>query len=100
MSETGAAGSPGPGPAAGPVVIGYDGGESGGDALALGLLCARVLGSRAIVTVVYPAPAPVGVGRVDAEWVADRRRAAERVLDQGRVVVAAAAGASAGAGPS
>ncbi len=65
----------------GPVVIGFDGGESGEDALALGLLFSRALGVPVIVTVVYPAPAPIGPARVDAEWVADRRRFAEQILD-------------------
>ena len=31
-----------------------------------------------------PAPAALGSGRVDAEWVADRRHAAEQVLDEAR----------------
>src|SRR5262249_45998449 len=31
-----------------------------------------------------PGPAPISSGRVDAEWAADRRRAAELILDQAR----------------
>jgi nucleotide-binding universal stress UspA family protein len=73
---------------AGPVVIGFDGSESGEDALALGLLFSRALAVPAIVTVAYPAPAPIGPGRVDAEWVADRRRAAEQILDRVRALPA------------
>jgi len=73
---------------AGPVVIGFDGGESGEDALALGLLLSRALEVPAMVTVVYPAPAPIGPARVDAEWVADRRRAAEQFLDRARALPA------------
>jgi len=73
----------------GPVVIGFDGGDSGEDALALGLLFSQALGVPAIVTVVYPGPAPISPARVDAEWVADRRRFAEQVLDQARAMVSA-----------
>jgi len=40
------------------------------------------------VAVVHPAPAALGSGRVDAEWVADRHRAAERVLDDARTALA------------
>jgi nucleotide-binding universal stress UspA family protein len=73
----------------GPVVIGFDGTESGEDALALGTLVSRGVGVPAIVTVVYPGPAPISSGRVDAEWVADRRRAAELIVDQARALVGA-----------
>jgi nucleotide-binding universal stress UspA family protein len=68
----------------GPLVIGYDGAPGGADALALGLSWARQLNVHAIVVTVYPGPAPIGAGRVDAEWVADRRREAERLLEQAR----------------
>jgi nucleotide-binding universal stress UspA family protein len=67
---------------AGPVVAGFDGTPSAQDALALGRVCARELENTLVVTVVYPAPAPIGAGRVDAEWVADRRRHAEQILDE------------------
>jgi nucleotide-binding universal stress UspA family protein len=73
-------------PQPGPVVIGFDGTESGEDALALGTLVSRGVGVPAIVTVVYPGPAPISSGRVDAEWVADRRRAAELIVDQARAL--------------
>jgi len=78
-----------PGAEPGPVVIGFDGTESGEDALALGTLVSRGVGVPAIVTVVYPGPAPISSGRVDAEWVADRRRAAELIVDQARALVGA-----------
>jgi len=68
----------------GPLVIGYDGAPGGADALALGLSWARQLDVHALVVTVYPGPAPIGAGRVDAEWVADRRREAERLLEQAR----------------
>ena len=61
-------------PSFGPVVTGFDGTPPGEDALALGRWFARVLNVPAIVAVVHPGPAAIGVARVDAEWVADRYR--------------------------
>jgi nucleotide-binding universal stress UspA family protein len=72
----------------GPVVVGYDGTDSGADALVLAVAAARVLDAGLLVTVVYPEPAPIGMGRVDAEWVADRRALAEEVLDRSRALLA------------
>ena len=63
-------------PAAGPVIVGVDGGASGKDALVLGRWAARDLDAPLVVAVVHPAPSAIGSGRVDAEWVADRHRAA------------------------
>ncbi|MGA5299013.1 universal stress protein [Nucisporomicrobium flavum] len=70
-----------------PVVVGVDGSESGHDALVLGQWAASVLGAPLVVAVVHPAPSALGSGRVDAEWVADRHRAAEAVLDDARSVL-------------
>jgi nucleotide-binding universal stress UspA family protein len=64
----------------GPVIAG----APGPGALALGRWTAETLGVPLIVAVVHPAPAALGSGRVDAEWVADRHRAAQRVLDEAR----------------
>jgi nucleotide-binding universal stress UspA family protein len=72
----------------GPVVIGYDGGPGAADALALGSSWASQLGSHAVVVIVYPGPAPISPGRVDAEWVADRRAEAEGLLDEARRLAA------------
>lgn len=74
----------------GPVVVGFDGGDPGEDALVLARTCARVLGTRMIVTVVHPSPAAISPARVDAEWVADRHRAAEAVVETARWSLAAA----------
>ncbi|MFI5935231.1 universal stress protein [Actinoplanes sp. NPDC051494] len=74
-----------------PVIVGVDGGESGRDALVLGEWAAAVLGAPLVVAVVHPAPAALGSGRVDAEWVADRRRSAQAVLDGARAVLTTAA---------
>jgi nucleotide-binding universal stress UspA family protein len=64
----------------GPVVAG----APGAGALALGRRLAETLGAPLIVAVVHPAPFAPGSGRVDAEWIADRHRAARRVLDEAR----------------
>ncbi|MFG1606655.1 universal stress protein [Actinoplanes sp. NPDC049265] len=68
----------------GPVVTGVDGQACGTDALRLGRWLADSLGGPLIVAVVHAAPAALGSGRVDAEWVADRHRAAEAVLNGAR----------------
>ncbi|MEV6490785.1 universal stress protein [Actinoplanes sp. NPDC051633] len=70
-----------------PVVVGVDGGASGKDALLLGRWAADTLDEPLIVAVVHPAPSAIGSGRVDAEWVADRHRAAEAVLEGARTVL-------------
>jgi nucleotide-binding universal stress UspA family protein len=72
---------------AGPVVVGFDGTPSGEDALALARACARVLGVSMVVATVHPAPAAIGTARVDAEWVADRHKLAESILDDARRVL-------------
>ncbi len=64
----------------GSVVVGYHADSSGRDALALGATLARSLSLPLLVVKVYPDPAPIGPGRVDAEWVASRRSASEAVL--------------------
>jgi nucleotide-binding universal stress UspA family protein len=76
----------------GPVIVGVDGGPTGADALILGQWAAEVLGTSLVVAVVHPAAAALGSGRVDAEWVADRHRAAEQVLDGARTVLKDATG--------
>ncbi len=70
-----------------PVIVGVDGGESAKDALALGRWVADTLQEPLVVAVVHPAPAPVSSGRVDAEWIADRHRAAQAVLDDARAAL-------------
>lgn len=62
---------------AGTVVIGFDGSDSGEDALALGLLLCRATGATPVVAAVYPEAYPIGPGRVDAEWVAYMRERTE-----------------------
>jgi nucleotide-binding universal stress UspA family protein len=83
---------PSDGPAPGPIVVGFEGGPSSEDALSLSCRLARGLGARQLVVTVYPAPAPISPGRVDAEWVADRHRAAEQVLAGAERVIASTPG--------
>jgi len=77
-------------PATGPVIAGVDGGPAGRDALQLGRWAAETLQAPLIVAVVHPAPTAISPGRVDAEWVADRHRAAQAVLDDARSTLEAA----------
>lgn len=74
---------------AGPVVVGFDGSTSGEDALALARWLSRVGGVPTIVVVVHPSPAAISPARVDAEWVADRHRLADRLLGEAREILAA-----------
>jgi nucleotide-binding universal stress UspA family protein len=74
-------------PTNGPVLVGYDGTDGGADALALAVACVRVLDADLLVAAVHPGPAPIGAGRVDAEWVADRRAAAMQVLEQAEAIL-------------
>jgi nucleotide-binding universal stress UspA family protein len=71
-----------------PVIVGVDGGGSAEDAVVLGRWAARTLGAPLVVAVVHPAPSALGSGRIDAEWVADRHRAAEAVLEATRPLLA------------
>ncbi|WP_436519771.1 universal stress protein [Actinoplanes sp. HUAS TT8] len=68
----------------GPVIVGADHSPGTADALALGRWLAETLEVPLIVAVVHPAPSAIGSGRVDAEWIADRHRAAERILTEAR----------------
>ncbi|MEV6305248.1 universal stress protein [Actinoplanes sp. NPDC051861] len=71
----------------GPVIVGADDSATTGDALALGQWAATTLDVPLIVAVVHPAPSAIGSGRVDAEWIADRHQAAERVLASARATL-------------
>src|SRR3954470_12915798 len=61
------------------VVAGHDGSDSGDDAAALGARLARATGEPLLVVTVYPEENPIGVGRVDAEWVAAMREHAQEI---------------------
>jgi nucleotide-binding universal stress UspA family protein len=66
------------------IVVGFDGTDSGEDALALGMLLARATRAVPLVVVVHPQEYPIGVGRVDAEWVAYMHQQAEQLLGRAR----------------
>jgi nucleotide-binding universal stress UspA family protein len=72
---------------AGTIVIGFDGSDCGEDALALGLVLCRATGASPVVATVYPEQYPIGVGRVDAEWVAYLEERAEELLQRARRVL-------------
>jgi nucleotide-binding universal stress UspA family protein len=66
------------------IVIGHDGSDSGDDAATLGAQLALATGEAAIVVAVFPEENPIGLGRVDAEWVAYMRGQAEEVSEHAR----------------
>src|SRR3954447_21215831 len=59
------------------IVVGHDGSDSGDDASVLGAQLAASTGEELVVVSVYPEENPIGVGRVEAEWVAYMREQAE-----------------------
>lgn len=69
-----------------PVLVGVP----GEGALTLGRWLAEQLDAPLMVAVVHLAPAALGSGRVDAEWVADRHRAAQQALDEARTMLSGA----------
>ena len=71
----------------GHVVIGFDGTDTGEDALALGVRLAEATGDRPVVATVHPA-SPPGVGHIDAEWVAVMHEQAQQTLERARAIVA------------
>jgi hypothetical protein len=71
----------------GKIVIGFDGTDSGEDAIALGLVLARATRTVPLVAVVHLQEYPIGVGRVDAEWVAYMHEQAEQLLGRAQRLV-------------
>ena len=63
------------------IVVGHDGSDSGDDAAVLGARLARATGEDLLVVTVYPEENPIGIGRVDAEWVGAMRDHAREVSD-------------------
>ncbi|MGI8888818.1 MAG: universal stress protein [Nocardioidaceae bacterium] len=64
------------------LVIGYEGGSNGHDALRFGERWALASDDRLIVVTVHPGAAAAGIQRVDAEWVAYEREEADRLLQE------------------
>jgi nucleotide-binding universal stress UspA family protein len=69
------------------VVIGFDGSESGEDAVALGMRLARATGDAPLVAAVYPEEYESGMGRVDAEYVGFMREQADQMLARARRLI-------------
>jgi nucleotide-binding universal stress UspA family protein len=74
--------------AAGRVVVGYEGGGTGHDALSFANRWAGAAHDPVEVVTVHPGAAPLGAGRVDAEWVAYEREEADRLLAEAKGLVA------------
>src|SRR3954454_4624045 len=66
------------------IVVGHDGSDSGDDDATLGAQLAKATGESLLVVTVYPEENPIGVGRVDAEWVAAMREHAAEVSEGAR----------------
>jgi nucleotide-binding universal stress UspA family protein len=74
--------------AAGRIVVGYEGGGTGHDAIVFANRWAAATRDPVNVVTVHPGAAPVGAGRVDAEWVAYERDEADRLLSEAQTLVA------------
>jgi nucleotide-binding universal stress UspA family protein len=72
----------------GHVVVGYEGGPTGHDAVTFANQWAAASGDPLVVVTVHPGAAPVSSARVDAEWVAYERSEADRLLEEARTLVA------------
>jgi len=66
------------------IVAGHDGTDSGDDAATLGAQLAQATKESLVVVTVYPEENPIGVGRVDAEWVSHLREQAQEVSASAR----------------
>ena len=67
------------------IVVGYDGGSAGADAIAFGNCWCLASGDTMAVVTVHPGPASQ---RVDAEWTAHQRDRAASFHDEARALVA------------
>jgi nucleotide-binding universal stress UspA family protein len=74
--------------AGGRVVVGYEGGGTGHDAISFANRWAAAAHDPVEVVTVHPGAAPLGAGRVDAEWVAYEREVADRLLAEAKTLVA------------
>jgi nucleotide-binding universal stress UspA family protein len=69
--------------AASPLIAAYKG-PAGRDVLMFAKMWCQASGRPLKVVNVYPGPAPISMGRVDAEWVAYNREEARQLLDEAR----------------
>jgi nucleotide-binding universal stress UspA family protein len=68
------------------LVVGYQA-QAGPDLVAFATRWSRAAGEPVTFVAVYPGHAPLGAGRVDAEWVAYNREEAERILTEAKGLV-------------
>ncbi|MDA0184905.1 universal stress protein [Solirubrobacter phytolaccae] len=61
------------------LVVGHDGSDSGDDAATLGASLSASTDEDLVVVSVFPEENPIGIGRVDAEWVGYMRQQAEEM---------------------
>ncbi|MHC5796671.1 universal stress protein [Lacisediminihabitans sp. FW035] len=73
-------------PGAAPILAAYKG-DAGADVLAFAAAWSRASGRPLTVITVYPSSAPIGMGRVDSEWVAYNREQAEILLSGARAIL-------------
>jgi nucleotide-binding universal stress UspA family protein len=66
------------------ILVGYQGGGAGADAVRFARRWAASCGDRVDVVTVRPGKAPIGIGRVDAEWDAYEREEAHALQDRAR----------------
>ena len=66
-----------------PLIAAYKG-EAGPDVLMFGKVWSQASGRPLRVVTIYPGPAPISMGRVDAEWVAYNHEEANALLDEAR----------------
>lgn len=69
------------------VVVGYEGEPTGRDVLSFATGWAKAGGDQVTVVTVYEGSAPLGIQRVDAEWVAYGREQADQLLDEARSLI-------------
>jgi len=69
------------------IVVGYQGGPTGHDAVEFARRWCRASGDRLLVVTVHPGPHAPGPARVDAEFVAYERAEADRLLEEARALV-------------
>jgi nucleotide-binding universal stress UspA family protein len=66
-----------------PILVAYKG-DAGPDVLAFASAWSKASGRPLVIVTVYPGAAPIGMGRVDSEWVAYNREQAQLILDEAR----------------
>lgn len=80
--------------ASGSIVVGWDGSDSGQDALTLGRRLAETSGDRLIVATIHPQEAAPSLGALDTEWVAYLREQATDTIEEAKPLLGAAEGVS------